>query len=69
MKDENLRDSARTSEALIFTESIFPTAFDTAAMDSYTEQQESYQSIFDDRSKYEAIMRALAGMIYQEMRQ
>ena len=69
MKDENLRDSARTSEALIFTESIFPTAFDTAAMDSYTEQQESYQSIFDDKSKYEALMHALAGMIYQEMRQ
>ena len=69
MKDEGLTASARTAEPRIFAESIFPMAFDTAAMDSYTEQQESYQSIFEDKSKYDAIMHALAGVVYREMRQ
>ena len=37
-------------------------------MDSYTESQESFESLFADRSKFNAIMSALAGVIYREMR-
>ena len=44
-------------------------AFGTAAMDSYMESQESYQSLFEDKAKYDAIMNALAGVIYREMRE
>lgn len=68
-KDVKLASSARTSDPLIFTQSIFPAAFGTAAMDSYMESQESYTSLFEDKSKYDAIMNALAGVIYREMRQ
>ncbi len=68
MKNQKLQSSARTSDPVIFTESIFPSAFGDAAMESYTESQESYASMFADKSKYDAIMSALAGVIYREMR-
>lgn len=68
MSDEKLASSARTSDPRIFTESIFPAAFGTAAMDSYMESQDSYSSLFEDKNKYNAVMGALAGVIYREMR-
>lgn len=68
-KDEKLANSARTTNPLIFMQTIFPNAFGTAAMDSYMESQESYQSLFEDKAKYDAIMNALAGVIYREMRE
>ena len=67
-KVEKLANSARTTDPRIFTESIFPSAFGKAAMDSYTESQESYSALFEDKSKYNAIMSALAGVIYRELR-
>lgn len=68
MKDDKLASSARTTDPRIFVESIFPNAFGNAAMDSYMESQDSYSSLFEDKSKYNAIMSALAGVIYREMR-
>jgi type I restriction enzyme R subunit len=68
MGDDKLASSAQTSDPRIFTESIFPTAFGNAAMESYMESQDSYSSLFEDKSKYNAIMNALAGVIYREMR-
>ncbi len=68
LKNDKLAGSAQTTDPTIFTESIFPTAFGQAAMDSYTEAQDSFASIFEDKSKYNAIMNALAGVIYREMR-
>ncbi len=68
MKNQKLADSARTADPTIFTESIFPSAFQAAALDSYTESQESYESLFADQSKFNAIMSVLAGVIYREMR-
>lgn len=69
IKDERLVNSARTADPRIFVESIFPGAFGTAAMESYMESQESYTALFEDKAKYDAIMNALAGVIYREMRQ
>ena len=66
--DPKLRSSALTSDPRIFTESIFPNAFGTAAMESYMESQESYSALFEDQAKYNAVMSALAGMVYREMR-
>ena len=37
-------------------------------MESYMEAQDSYGSLFEDKSKYDAVMSALAGVIYREMR-
>ena len=67
-KDEKLANSAKTTDPRVFTESIFPSAFGKAAMDSYTESQDSYTSLFEDKTKYNAIMNALAGVIYRELR-
>ena len=67
--DKKLESSARTNDPRIFVESIFPAAFGTAAMESFMESQESYSALFEDQSKYNAVMSALAGVIYREMRQ
>lgn len=68
IKNSKLLNSAGTTDPVIFTESIFPSVFGETAMESYTESQESYESLFQDKNKYNAIMSALAGVIYREMR-
>ena len=66
--DPKLKSSALTSDPRIFTESIFPNAFGTAAMESYMESQESYSSLYEGQAKYNAVMSVFAGMVYREMR-
>ncbi|MCD8103986.1 MAG: DEAD/DEAH box helicase family protein [Lachnospiraceae bacterium] len=68
MSDKKLANIARTSDPQIFTESIFPKAFGDAAMESYAESQDTYTTLFEDQGKYNAIMAALAEVIYREMR-
>ena len=68
LKNPKLAASAATTDPVIFTESIFPQIFGETAMESYTESQESYTSMFQDKSKYDAIMGVLAGIIYGELR-
>lgn len=68
MGNKKLSKSAKTSDPQIFVESVFPKAFDDAAQDSYIEAQDTYQSLFEDESKYKAIMSALAEVIYSDMR-
>lgn len=38
-------------------------------MESYMEAQDSYSALFEDKTKYDAVMNALAGVVYREMRQ
>lgn len=57
---------AESSDHQIFSESVFPKAFSDAAQESYIESQETYESLFEDRSKYEAIMAVLADAIFKE---
>ena len=64
--DEKLRKIAQTSDQQIFTESIFPKTFDEVAQDSYVEQKEAYTSLFQNKSKYKAMMYALARKLYKE---
>ena len=66
--DPKLAKLAQSSDPQIFTESIFPKAFDTAAQDSYIEAQDTFSSLFEDTSKYKAIMSALAELLYREFR-
>lgn len=68
MGDKKLANMARTSDPQIFVESIFPKAFGDAAMESYMESQDTYTALFEDQNKYNAIMSALAEVIYREMR-
>lgn len=69
MKDQKLQKMARTSDPQIFVESIFPKAFGEAAQDSYMESQETYMSLFADQAKYNAMMNALASILYRDMRE
>ena len=66
--DQKLANMAASSDPKIFAESIFPKAFGDAAQKSYMEAQETYSSLFEDQSKYNAIMNTLAGILYREMR-
>jgi len=68
MGDTKLRGMAKSSDPQIFAESIFPKAFNDAALESYSESQDTYTSLFEDQNKYNAIMSALAEIIYREMR-
>lgn len=64
--DKKLEKVAKTSDPQVFEQSIFPSAFQTAAMDGYVEQTEAYASLFENKSKYNAMMAALAEMMYRE---
>ena len=66
--DTRLANMAVSSDPQIFAESIFPQAFSDAAQTSYMESQETYSSLFENRSKYNAIMSTLADILYREMR-
>lgn len=68
MGNKKLASMAKTSDPQIFTESIFPKAFGDAAQDSFMEAQDTYTTLFEDQQKYNAIMHALAEIIYREMR-
>ena len=63
-----LTNMALSTDPQIFAESIFPQAFNIAAQDSYMESQETYTTLFEDQSKYNAVMSTLADMLYREMR-
>lgn len=64
--DKKLQKVAKTSNRKIFEENIFPKTFDEVAQDSYVEQTEAYASLFQNRSKYNAMMFALAEILYKE---
>jgi len=66
--NKKLASMAKTSDPQVFAESIFPKAFGDAAQDSYLESQDTYTALFEDQHKYNAIMSALAEVIYREMR-
>lgn len=68
LSNAELQTSAKTSDPLIFAESIFPMTFHTTAQNSYMEAQESYASLFEDNAKYNAIMNALGKFIYGKLR-
>lgn len=66
--NQKLTNMAVSSDPQIFAESIFPQAFSDAAQDSYMESQETYSSLFEDQSKYNAIMNTLAEILYKDLR-
>ena len=68
MSNDKLKNFAKTNAPIIFKESTFPQEFGKVAMDSYTESQEAYANLFEDRAKYNAVMNALGSIIYREIR-
>ncbi len=67
--DKKLARIAKSSDPQVFSESIFPKTFDEVAQDSYVEQTEAFTSLFENKSKYKAVMSALAEMLYREFNQ
>ena len=67
LNDKKLLNSAKSSDYKIFSESIFPKAFSTAAMNSYMESKDTYKTLFEDKAKYETIMTVLAEMMFNEL--
>ena len=65
-EDKKLQKIAKTSDPQVFKKSIFPKTFEEVAQDSYVEQTEAYTSLFQNRSKFNAIMSALAEILYKE---
>ena len=75
MADEKANKLARSSDPKIFMDSVLPKLFGDIAMDSYmdaetqhTEMQNAYKSLFEDKAKYNAIMRAVGAIVYRDMR-
>ena len=64
--DKKLQKIAKSSDPQVFSESSFPKTFDAVVQDSYVEQTEAFTSLFENKSKYKAVMSALADMLYQE---
>jgi len=64
--DKKLRKVAKSSDPQVFAESIFPKTFDAVAQDCYVEQTEAFSSMFQNKSKYQAIASALAEILYRE---
>ena len=67
LNDPKLWNSAKKDERNIFVNNIFPKIFDAMAQTSYMESTEAYTQLFEDSAKYNAIMRALAQELYQQM--
>lgn len=67
VKNKQLKGMAKNSDnPQIFMESQFPKVFEDAAQEGYMEQTEAYSSMFEDKSKYMAVMHALAQALYKE---
>ena len=66
LSDKKLLKGAKTSDYKIFSESVFPKAFQAAAMSSYSESKDTYKTLFENKAKYDAIMSVLADMLFDE---
>ena len=68
IENDKLRAIARSSDPKIFIDSVFPQYFKEIAGNCYQDAQDSFISLFEDETKYNAIQRALADILYREMR-
>lgn len=64
--EKKLQNSAKSDGAQIFMNNIFPKFFEQTAQQSYMESMETYTSLFEDMTKYQAICSALARIFYNE---
>ena len=68
LENAKLRKNAQTSDPVIFIESIFPKIFSDTAVECFQDTNESFTSLFEDQTRYNAIMSALAKILYREFR-
>ena len=68
-KLQKLIKSSKDDEEKIFASSIFPKFFGEAANAGFDEQVEAYNSLFEDKNKYKAMMSVLATQLFKEVRE
>ena len=68
-KLQKLIKSSKDDEEKIFASSIFPKFFGEAANAGFDEQVEAYNSLFEDKNKYKAMMSVLAAQLFKEVRE
>lgn len=69
LKDnKKLMNAAKTDGKEIFVKNIFPQVFDDIAQEAYIESTETYTKLFEDATKYRAVMSALAQVMFDEFR-
>lgn len=68
-KLQKLIKSSKDDDEKIFTSSIFPKFFGEAANAGFDEQVEAYNSLFEDKNKYKAMMAVLAAQLFKEVRE
>lgn len=66
--NKKLIRAAQTDGKQIFVKNIFPQMFDDAAQEAYVESTETYTKLFEDATKYRAIMSALAQAMFDEFK-
>ena len=67
-KSKRVRESLRHDGETVFTDSTYPKIFGDEAMDAYMSSQDAFTSIFQDKEKYNVIMRAIGQMLIQQSR-
>lgn len=69
LKDnKKLMNAAKTDGKQIFVKNIFPQVFDDIAQEAYIESTETYTKLFEDATKYRAVMSVLAQVMFDEFR-
>ncbi len=68
LTDKKLNKIIQTTDPQIFSESVFPKFFGEAAQATYMESSETFQTLFADEAKYNAIMYALGRILYRDLR-
>lgn len=66
--NKKLMKAAQTDGRQIVEKNIFPQQFDNAAQEAYIESTETYTKLFEDATKYRAIMNVLAHDMFDEMK-
>ena len=64
--NKKLQKSAMTDGLQMFEKNIFPKLFGEVAQEAYMESTETYAKLFEDASKYKAMMSALAQVMFRE---
>ena len=67
-KSKRVRESLQHDGETVFTDSTYPKIFGDEAMEAYMSAQETFTSIFQDKEKYNVIMRAIGQMLIPQSR-
>ncbi len=68
LKNVKLCKVAASADPQIFRDSQFPKYFDETAQQAYVESTERYTSLFEDKAKYIAVMRAVCDAVFRKSR-